>query len=321
MLTTGSYEGWVRSVSVAAATPMTSPASAMPVSSDELLDAMPDATAVLDGKGTIIAVNNAWQMFAQDNGGRPECTGVGVNYLEICAKSAAAGCADAEAVRTALLAVMQGDTVEAVLDYPCPSPAVGRWFALRATPIAGQIQGLLISHTNITRQKMAELDLERRASHDPLTGLANRAQFTQRLASALAHRRGEKSRVNVGLLYLDLDGFKPINDTFGHAAGDEVLQTVASRLSKVVRPNDTVARMGGDEFAVVVPGATSDGLTGLTRRISATLAEPHSVHAHLVVVGASVGACMALPGEGAAAALRRADESMYDAKRLRALPA
>jgi diguanylate cyclase (GGDEF)-like protein len=287
------------------------------IGADELLDAMPDSTAVLDSTGMIVAVNNAWRMFGRDNGGSPEGTGVGVNYLEVCARSAAAGCADAEEVGVALRAVLRGETVDSVLDYPCPSPAVGRWFALRATPIGGLTLCVLVSHTNITRQKVAERDLERQASHDPLTGLANRARFAQRLESALTPRHGRAPRAYVGLVYLDLDGFKPVNDTFGHAAGDEVLQNVAGRLAAVVRPQDTVARLGGDEFAVVAPRITAAGLAKLASRIDDALRQPHVVHGQAVTVAASVGACRAMPGEGAAEAVHRADNAMYVVKRAR----
>jgi diguanylate cyclase (GGDEF)-like protein len=264
-----------------------------------LLDAMPDATAVLDENGVIVAVNRAWRMFAVDNGGQPESTGIGIDYLQVCARSALAGCEDAAQVEIALRAVLQGSSVEQVREYPCPSPSVGRWFLLRVTPIGGTSAGALVSHTNITRQKMAELDLERRASHDPLTGLANREQFTRRVEDALAAREGAAgTHGEVGLLYLDLDRFKPVNDTFGHAAGDELLQIVAGRLLRAVRPQDTAARVGGDEFAVVAPRIRADGLARLMERLSEALTAPYGLHGQVVSVGVSVGSCLARPGEG-----------------------
>lgn len=290
-------------------------ASTSLVEAADLLDAMPDATAVVDDTGRIVAVNHAWRMFAQDNGGQPSLTGIGVNYLEVCSRAAAAGCADAAEVEVELKAVLLGETVESVLDYPCPSPAVGRWFSLRATPIDGSRHGALISHTNITRRKMAELDLERRASQDPLTGLANRAWFTQRLEELLAPKDGQPDGPAVGVIYLDLDGFKPVNDTFGHAAGDEVLQAVATRLSAMVRPQDTVARLGGDEFAVLVTVTGPDDLDELTRTMQQTLFEPHRVHGQQMSVGASIGAVLAHPGDDPAHVVNLADQAMYAAKR------
>lgn len=267
--------------------------------------------------GTIVAVNRAWRMFTLDNDGDPSSTGVGVSYFEVCSRSAAAGCSDASAVAAGLHAVIAGDVVESELEYPCPSPAVGRWFMLRSTSIAGPEPGVLVSHANISRRKMAEQHLAREASEDPLTGLVNRATFTRRLDSALAPRSARPVRADVGLLYLDLDGFKPVNDTYGHAAGDQVLQAVAGRLSLLSRPEDTVARHGGDEFAMLTPRISREGLTGLVARIEEALSEPHLVHGKAIEVGASVGAHLATPGEDAAEALRRADEAMYAAKGVR----
>jgi hypothetical protein len=145
--------------------------------------------------------------------------------------------------------VLRGETVESDLEYACPSPSVGRWFIVRVSSVPADPPGALVTHVNITRRKAAEDDLLHRASSDPLTGLANRTALEQRLRRALTPRAGRTPSPDVGVLCLDLDGFKPVNDTFGHAAGDEVLQVVAHRLLGVVRPQDTVARLGGDEFA------------------------------------------------------------------------
>jgi len=287
------------------------------IEADVLLDAMPDATALLDRDGTIVAVNRAWRMFAIDNGGKPATTGVGVNYFDVCKRSSAAGCSDAAAVEVGLRAVLTGATVESDLEYACPSPAVGRWFVLRLTPVEGSEPGALVSHVNVSRRKRAEQELERKASQDPLTGVANRTLFTERLMSALKARSGRPPRKDIGLLFIDLDGFKPVNDTYGHAAGDEVLQAVAGRLSLLSRPQDTIARLGGDEFAVVAPRISAEGLAGLAARIGATLAEPHLIHGRPVAVGASVGAHMAGPGEDVHDALNRADQAMYAVKRSR----
>jgi diguanylate cyclase (GGDEF)-like protein len=280
-----------------------------------VLDALPDATAVLDSSASIVAINHSWRMFALDNGGLPATTGVGVNYLDLCDRSAAAGCEDADRVGVGLRAVLAGDTLYSELEYPCPSPTVNRWFLLRITPLVGAVPGAVASHINITRRKMAEQVLAREAAHDPLTGLANRTLFTGRLTDALTLRTGRSIRGDVGVLYLDLDGFKSINDTYGHDAGDEVLITVAHRLRTQVRPQDTVARLGGDEFAVTAPRITSSALAALSRRITRTLAEPHLVHGHVLTAGASVGTYLAAPGDRVEHAIRQADQAMYAIKR------
>jgi diguanylate cyclase (GGDEF)-like protein len=280
-----------------------------------VLDALPDATAVVDPDGTIVAVNRAWLMFAMDNGGQPESTGVGVNYFDLCARSAAAGCQDAERAADGLRAVLAGDTVHSEMDYPCPSPAVNRWFLLRITPLEGDATRAVMSHVNITRRKMAEQTLAHEAAHDPLTGLANRGLFADRLTAALTGRRSQFTGTQVGLMFLDADGFKQINDTYGHEAGDEALLTIGHRLRSHVRPQDTVARLGGDEFAVTAPRISAAGLDGLSGRVRSALGQPHLIHGHLVPVPVSIGIHLATPGESADAALREADRAMYAAKR------
>ena len=170
-----------------------------------LLDALPDSTAVLDHSGDILAVNRAWQMFAVDNGGRTGATGVGMNYLELCERSAADGCADAAAAAAGLRAVLDGAAVYRELEYACPSPAVDRWFLLRITPLTGDKTGAVASHVNITRRKLAERELACRAATDPLTGLANRGLLRIRLDSALARRPELVASLQVGVLYLAVD--------------------------------------------------------------------------------------------------------------------
>ena len=280
----------------------------------EVLDALPDSTAVLDQWGTIIAVNRAWRMFSVDNGGSPDATGVGVSYLDVCTRAADGGSADALDVVLGLRAVLAGETVESEREYPCPSPEVGRWFTSRITPLTGARRGAVISHANITRRKASEQELLRRASHDPLTGLANRMLFAERLAAALTRRTDPRPHADVGVLYLDLDRFKPVNDTYGHNAGDEVLLAVAHRLRSNVRPQDTVARLGGDEFAICSPATTAAAVVALAERLRLLLAEPHQVHGQRVEVPASIGWYLAAAGHTVNEALHFADEAMYAVK-------
>jgi diguanylate cyclase (GGDEF)-like protein len=276
-----------------------------------VLDAIPDATAVLDQAGTIIGVNHAWRMFALDNGGTPVATGAGVNYFRVCERAQRHGCAEAGDVADQLRSVLNDERVEAEVQYPCPSPAVGRWFVLRISKLRGATPGAVVSHVNITRRMMAEQELAHAASHDPLSGLANRTLFRSRLKRALRATDGRQRIGDAGVLYLDLDGFKAINDTFGHAAGDEVLLAVAHRLRNTVRPGDTIARLGGDEFAVLAPRVDHDGLAALAARIKTSLDQPHSVHATQVLAGASIGTHLTHAGEDMEQALQKADHSMY----------
>jgi diguanylate cyclase (GGDEF)-like protein len=275
---------------------------------------LPDATAVLDRSGSIVAVNRAWRMFALDNEGRADATGIGVNYLDLCDRAAGSGCAEAGPAAAGIRAVLSGETVQADVEYPCPSPRVNRWFLLRVTPLFGASSGVVVSDVNITRRKMAEEELAHEAAHDPLTGLVNRTLFNVRLTSALTRRVGRPLIADVGVLYIDLDRFKLVNDTYGHNAGDEVLVTCAQRLQNQVRPQDTASRLGGDEFAVLVPRITVDDVAALAGRITRALSEPYLVHGNAIGVPASVGSYLAAPGELGLDVLEHADDAMYSVK-------
>lgn len=152
------------------------------------------------------------------------------------------------------------------------------------------------------------------AHTDPLTGLPNRSLLTDRLTQALAAARREGHKV--GLLFVDLDKFKPVNDTFGHAAGDQVLQLVASRMTGSVRASDTVARVGGDEFVLVLPGirAAEDAMNKAAEVIF-TVAEPYWHEDREISVGCSVGVAI-FPdhGEDAGVLQQVADNAVYAAK-------
>lgn len=157
--------------------------------------------------------------------------------------------------------------------------------------------------------------LHHEATHDPLTGLANRALFYQRLHEAMIHAREEG--LKVGVLYLDLDDFKPVNDTYGHAAGDQLLQEVAARLKSLVRVTDTVARLGGDEFALVMLGLDGEEKRArLLHNLDEAMTTPVPVGEFQLKVGCSVG-CAVFPADGSRMdeLLCAADRRMYQNKR------
>jgi diguanylate cyclase (GGDEF)-like protein len=158
-------------------------------------------------------------------------------------------------------------------------------------------------------------DLVRKAFHDPLTGLANRALFVDHIEGA--YHRAQRSGSLIFLLYIDLDEFKKINDTFGHAAGDEVLIQVADRLNKCVRATDTVARLGGDEFAILLEQATSlTAAETVAERIVESLGEPFPLANGTASIGASVGIAFTdMVGQSAVQLMKSADAAMYTAKR------
>jgi diguanylate cyclase (GGDEF)-like protein/PAS domain S-box-containing protein len=175
-------------------------------------------------------------------------------------------------------------------------------------------QGILV---DISDRKSLEDQLRHQALHDPLTGLPNRVLFVDRLSHALVRRNRTRG---IAALFVDLDDFKDINDTLGHAAGDELLRLVAERLSGVLRPEDTACRMGGDEFAFLLEDADRARAESVARRILAALAEPFQLATGTATLTASVGVAtraVRLAGDASETAdemLRDADTAMYVAK-------
>lgn len=167
---------------------------------------------------------------------------------------------------------------------------------------------------DVTHRKSLEKELLRQAFYDQLTGLANRALFRDRVQHALS--RASREREQVAVMFLDLDNFKGTNDTLGHAAGDDLLSIVASRLLNATRGCDTVARLGGDEFAVLLENVRGEeDATIVAERISHALSNPVELSSNVTVrVSASIGIARATPDDGVEELLRNADVAMYAAK-------
>ncbi|MDZ7734250.1 MAG: diguanylate cyclase [Acidimicrobiia bacterium] len=178
----------------------------------------------------------------------------------------------------------------------------------------GRIAAASVVARDITELKDAETRLRHLANHDSLTGLPNRALLYDRLEQSLAryHRLGH----GVALFFCDLDEFKPVNDELGHDAGDRVLEVIATRIGEVVRATDTAARVGGDEFVVLVEGVDDiDLLRGVAERLIASISQPVAVGDRDAVVGASIGLVVARDGrDDIDSLLRSADRAMYRAK-------
>jgi diguanylate cyclase (GGDEF)-like protein len=176
-------------------------------------------------------------------------------------------------------------------------------------------------HASTALQKARLLEtVQHQATHDALTGLPNRLLFVERLEAALGALEEGGS---LGVLFCDLDRFKAVNDTLGHAAGDELLRQVAARLCGTVRPQDTVGRLSGDEFAVLLPGlARAEDAEALAARVSACFDEPFRLEGEKVAVATSVGIAVRTgPGATVKELLREADAGMYRHKQRHRGPA
>jgi diguanylate cyclase (GGDEF)-like protein/PAS domain S-box-containing protein len=191
-----------------------------------------------------------------------------------------------------------------------------QWLAVRLVNLLDDpdIGGVVVNLHDISDRKRAEAELAHQAFHDGLTGLANRALFTDRVEQAL--RRNSRDGAQAAVLFLDLDAFKAVNDSLGHAVGDDLLRAVARRLEASVRAGDTVARLGGDEFAVLVEQATGVMAEAefVADRILAALQRPVTLGGQALVANASVGIAVSDPAATSASLLRDADVAMYKAK-------
>ncbi|MFC4030700.1 putative bifunctional diguanylate cyclase/phosphodiesterase [Streptomyces polygonati] len=179
--------------------------------------------------------------------------------------------------------------------------------------------GLIFNSRDVTERVRLQAQLQHNASHDPLTDLPNRALFTERVGRALAGRRAGDGRAAV--LYVDLDGFKGVNDTAGHQAGDDLLIQAARRLQDALRSGDTAARLGGDEFAALItgpdtgePGVRESRIREIADRLRTVLSAPYRLEGGEVRVGASIGVAFAEAGATPSEVMRNADLAMYRAK-------
>jgi diguanylate cyclase (GGDEF)-like protein/PAS domain S-box-containing protein len=226
---------------------------------------------------------------------------------------------DHHAARRAIAAVVAGRSAAAQMRVR-DAAGVERWVAWYGAPVqdgSGRFSGAFSSTIEITPLKVAERALAKQALHDPLTGLANRRMLHDRLSTALIRLNRQPGALAV--LFLDLDGFKAVNDTCGHDVGDDLLQVVADRLRSAVRAEDVVARFGGDEFVVVLEHVGNRAHAALVAgKIIQMLSAPVAVRGieHAVRVGASVGIVLTRDALSDPDALvRAADTAMFDAKR------
>lgn len=290
----------------------------------EVLDSMPPATAVLDPGGTIVSVNAAWTRRQRV----PYAVGVGAGFRTalqvdtVPSQSAAAWDGVSRVLGGQEFSFgMDLRTVPAAEPDRAPgSHADGdRWLRLEASALTADGGGAVVILTDITAAKLVQEQLFHQVTHDPLTGLANRTLFTERLTHSLAARRRSGT---LAVLFIDLDQFKLVNDSYGHAVGDQLLIEVAGRIADSVRPQDTVARFAGDEFLLLCDGLDTElQAVAVAARVQRALALPIRLPAPArdVTVTASIGVAVSTPHRkvepvDADQLLQSADAAMFDAK-------
>jgi len=279
----------------------------------EAIESISDGFIIFDGGGRLVMCNN---MFRRMYPSMDEILQPGVSYERVLKAWAnirtrfREGMSAQDYVAQCLRRFAEG---RAIRDDPEEEQLQdGRWVYIRQRSVDSG--GLVGVWTDVSSIKELQTLYENQAHHDTLTGLPNRQLFDDRLDHAVAHAK----RLNgtVALLYVDLDGFKPINDTLGHAAGDIVLIEVAKRLQLAVRETDTVARLGGDEFAVILsPQGDRESAEMAATRILQSLSTPISVGDGDCTVAASIGIGIS-PAQylDKVAFVKKADAAMYEAK-------
>ncbi|MEU4426537.1 sensor domain-containing diguanylate cyclase [Actinoplanes sp. NPDC024001] len=260
----------------------------------------PDLVSVLDGRGRIIFSSpSAYSVLGFPTGALKGHTVFELLHPE-----------DEPKMReqlTALLADPAG-----VLRLQCRARSAEgeyRWFDFTASNQMHNpsLEGVVINARDISENRAFQERLEHEAQHDPLTGLPNRRRMQDALGSTLR-------RDSVAVLFVDLDGFKPVNDAHGHEVGDELLRQVADRLSACVRSTDVLSRVGGDEFVVLMPGVTAGDAESMSGRLRYVLELPFRIAGQEILIGASIGVHLAPAAEDPDTALRAADHAMYAIK-------
>ena len=260
----------------------------------------PDLVSVLDGRGRIIFSSpSAHSVLGFETGALKGHTVFELLHPE-----------DEPKMREKLTTLL-GDS-SGVLRLQCRvrnADGEYRWFDFTASNQMHNpsLEGVVINARDVSENRSFQERLEHEAQHDPLTGLPNRRRMQDALGSTLRDD-------SVAVLFVDLDGFKPVNDTYGHEVGDELLRQVADRLSACVRSGDVLSRVGGDEFVMLMPGVTGEDAESMSGRLRYVLELPFRIAGQEILIGASIGVHLAPAAEDPDSALRAADHAMYSIK-------
>ncbi|WNV75737.1 EAL domain-containing protein [Geodermatophilus sp. DSM 44513] len=258
-----------------------------------VLEALPQATVLLDGDGRIASVNRSWTetgLAIRDAGLRPGV--VGDRYLDVLSQHLTPE--DRRLIGAGIRGLLAGGRAVGarpfVHDYAHAMGSERGYVRLQAARVepSGQV---VVTHADITERVRDQQALAWRAAHDDLTGLPNRARVLELVGDAL-----DDDPDQVALLLLDLDGFKGVNDSLGHEVGDELLRQVGARLTARVRPGDAVGRLGGDQFVVLARGCDTAEAAALAFRLRTALSQPFTAEGIPVPLTASIGVATAQPG-------------------------
>jgi diguanylate cyclase (GGDEF)-like protein/PAS domain S-box-containing protein len=262
-----------------------------------------DVICILDHDLTIVHVTPAVEPIV----GLPAPELLGMNWLEVVADP------DREAARDLVSRAQGGRPARGEIRLISEDGHTPHVDAVVTHVIDEDLMGFVVTCHDVTERHELEQQLTHQAFHDALTGLANRALFRDRLGHAMARARGAGS---YGVLFVDLDDFKTVNDSLGHAAGDSLLREMTNRLRDCLREGDTAARLGGDEFAILLEDVEDDDhCVTIAQRLLERLAEPFDVDGTEVTTGASIGIAIGHGGPSAPEDLmRNADLALYDAK-------
>ncbi len=308
--------------------PKTGPGKAPEPSS--VLNALAGPVAVLDRQGMLIAANAAWRRAARTQSLPFPRLSQGTSYFNACRRVTGETAEAAKKILAGVQAVRDGSLAQFSLEYPSRTPKTIRWVLVQAAPLA-RGGWVVLSHQDITALKHQQLEQDKRlhalearnqhldqiAIRDPLTGLYNRRFFDEVLAREW--RRFQRTGEGFTIIIMDMDAFKNVNDRYGHEVGDRALQQVGTGLRATLRASDLVARVGGDEFAALLPHTDTERSRPVIEKLFDRIRQLRlQTEFGPIPVSLSLGAAT-VPGfppvTSAAELLRVADKRMYEAKR------
>jgi diguanylate cyclase (GGDEF)-like protein len=282
------------------------------VLSEVVLNALPSPAVLLDPDGKVLLTNSAWEAAVETVDDDRIDGGTGVDYFRMARR--ACGIAVGRKIVDSLRALSRGEQASVAMDYSLEHPAGTHWYHLQASRV-DEVGQVVVTHTDVTDRVQAERASDWRARHDHLTELPNRAAL-QELIEAELRRPGHPP---VTVLFLDVDGFKDVNDCMGYDVGDDLLRQVAVRLAGQTRSGDTVGRLGGDEFVVLCRDCDTAGAETLAQRFQNIFDQRFDLGGRTARLTASIGVATARSGDPSGPRstdlIGDADLAMYAAKR------